>query len=152
MFAELPRLLERTGMGARGSITALYTVLAEDESGGDPIAEEVRGILDGHMILSRRIAAKNQYPAIDVLGSLSRVMTQIVPPDHVAMASTLRSLMAKYDEVEMLLQVGEYKPGNDALADTAVQRIEHIRAFLNQATSDLRPFDDTLAHLASLVQ
>ena len=152
VFAELPRLLERTGMGARGSITALYTVLAEDESGGDPIAEEVRGILDGHMILSRRIAAKNQYPAIDVLGSLSRVMTQIVPPDHVAMASTLRSLMAKYDEVEMLLQVGEYKPGNDALADTAVQRIEHIRAFLNQATSDLRPFDDTLAHLASLVQ
>ncbi|ARN20781.1 type III secretion system ATPase SctN [Piscinibacter gummiphilus] len=152
VFAELPRLLERTGMGARGSITALYTVLAEDESGGDPIAEEVRGILDGHMILSRRIAAKNQYPAIDVLGSLSRVMTQIVPGEHVAMASTLRSLMAKYDEVEMLLQVGEYKPGNDAMADMAVQRIEHIRAFLNQATSDLRPFDDTLAHLASLVQ
>jgi len=152
VFAELPRLLERTGMGARGSITALYTVLAEDESGGDPIAEEVRGILDGHMILSRRIAAKNQYPAIDVLGSLSRVMTQIVPKEHVAMASSLRSLMAKYDEVEMLLQVGEYKPGNDPHADMAVQRIEHIRAFLNQATSDLRPFDDTLAHLASLVQ
>ncbi|MGE5864925.1 MAG: type III secretion system ATPase SctN [Rhizobacter sp.] len=152
VFAELPRLLERTGMGARGSITALYTVLAEDESGGDPIAEEVRGILDGHMILSRRIAAKNQYPAIDVLGSLSRVMTQIVPAEHVAMAATLRRLMAKYDEVEMLLQVGEYKPGNDAQADMAVERIEHIRAFLNQATSDLRPFDDTLAHLASLVQ
>ncbi|SFQ04457.1 type III secretion system ATPase SctN [Variovorax sp. 770b2] len=152
VFAELPRLLERTGMGERGSITALYTVLAEDESGGDPIAEEVRGILDGHMILSRRIAAKNQYPAIDVLGSLSRVMTQVVPGQHVAMASTLRSLMAKYDEVEMLLQVGEYKPGNDAQADMAVERIEGIRAFLNQATSDLRPFDDTLAHLASLVQ
>jgi len=152
VFAELPRLLERTGMGVRGSITALYTVLAEDESGGDPIAEEVRGILDGHMILSRRIAAKGQYPAIDVLGSLSRVMTQIVSPDHVAMASALRALMAKYDEVEMLLQVGEYKPGNDPMADRAVQRIEHIRAFLNQATSDLRPFDDTLAHLASLVQ
>jgi len=151
VFAELPRLLERTGMGARGSITALYTVLAEDESGGDPIAEEVRGILDGHMILSRRIAAKNQYPAIDVLGSLSRVMTQVVPREHVAMASALRSLMAKYDEVEMLLQVGEYKPGNDALADTAVERIEHIRAFLNQATSDLQPFEDTLAHLESLV-
>lgn len=152
VFAELPRLLERTGMGERGSITALYTVLAEDESGGDPIAEEVRGILDGHMILSRRIAAKNQYPAIDVLGSLSRVMTQVVSGQHVAMASTLRSLMAKYDEVEMLLQVGEYKPGNDAQADMAVERIEGIRAFLNQATNDLRPFDDTLAHLASLVQ
>jgi len=151
VFAELPRLLERTGMGAIGSITALYTVLAEDESGGDPIAEEVRGILDGHMILSRRIAAKNQYPAIDVLGSLSRVMSQIVPKEHQKMASALRSMMAKYDEVEMLLQVGEYKPGNDALADMAVERIEHIRDFLNKATSDLKPFEETLAHLESLV-
>jgi ATP synthase in type III secretion protein N len=151
VFAELPRLLERTGMGAKGSITALYTVLAEDESGGDPIAEEVRGILDGHMILSRRIAAKNQYPAIDVLASLSRVMTQVVPKEHVAVASALRSMMAKYDEVEMLLQVGEYKPGNDALADKAVERIEHIRAFLNQATTDLQPFEETRAQLESLV-
>ncbi|AEG94086.1 type III secretion system ATPase SctN [Ramlibacter tataouinensis] len=151
VFAELPRLLERTGMGATGSITALYTVLVEDESGGDPIAEEVRGILDGHMILSRRIAAKNQYPAIDVLGSLSRVMTQVVPKEHAAMASTLRSLMAKYDEVEMLLQVGEYKAGNDPLADAAVERIDHIRAFLSQATTDLQPFEETLAHLGSLV-
>jgi type III secretion protein N (ATPase) len=151
VFAELPRLLERAGMGARGSITALYTVLAEDESGGDPIAEEVRGILDGHMILSRRIAAKNQYPAIDVLGSLSRVMTQIVPKEHVAAAGTLRSLMAKYDEVEMLLQVGEYKAGNDALADRAIQRIEAIRAFLNQPTSTLLPFRDICGQLARLV-
>jgi len=150
VFAELPRLLERSGMGARGSITALYTVLAEDESGGDPIAEEVRGILDGHMILSRRIAAKNQYPAIDVLGSLSRVMTQIVPAEHVAAAGELRSMMAKYDEVEMLLQVGEYKPGNDALADRAIARIDAIRGFLNQATSNLLPFRDIYRQLAVL--
>jgi type III secretion protein N (ATPase) len=152
VFAELPRLLERTGMGAKGSITALYTVLAEDESGGDPIAEEVRGILDGHMILSRRIAAKNQYPAIDVLASLSRVMTQIVPKEHVNAAGALRSLMAKYDEVEMLLQVGEYKAGNDPMADMAVQRIQHIRAFLNQKTSDLLPFDDIVGQVFGLVQ
>jgi type III secretion protein N (ATPase) len=152
VFAELPRLLERTGMGARGSITALYTVLAEDESGGDPIAEEVRGILDGHMILSRRIAAKNQYPAIDVLGSLSRVMTQIVPKEHVAAAGSLRTMMAKYDEVEMLLQVGEYKPGNDAVADMAVNRIQAIRAFLNQKTSDLLPFRDIVGQLGQLVR
>lgn len=151
VFAELPRLLERTGMGATGSITALYTVLTEDEGGGDPIAEEVRGLLDGHMILSRRIAAKNQYPAIDVLGSISRVMGQIVGKEHVAMANLLRSLMAKYDEVEMLLQVGEYKPGNDALADAAVERIEQIRAFLNQPTTDLLPFEETLVQLESLV-
>ena len=105
VFAELPRLLERTGMGATGSITALYTVLAEDESGSDPIAEEVRGILDGHMILSRRIAARNQFPAIDVLASLSRVMSQIVPAEHNAAAGDLRSLMAKYDEIELLVQM-----------------------------------------------
>ena len=151
VFAELPRLLERTGMGAIGSITALYTVLAEDESGGDPIAEEVRGILDGHMILSRRIAAKNQYPAIDVLGSLSRVMSQIVPPEHAAAAGHLRALMAKYDEVEMLLQVGEYRAGNDPVADMAVERIQLIRAFLNQRTSDLLPYDEILAALGEVV-
>jgi ATP synthase in type III secretion protein N len=151
VFAELPRLLERTGMGAIGSITALYTVLAEDESGGDPIAEEVRGILDGHMILSRRIAAKNQYPAIDVLASLSRVMPQVVPEGHMAAAGALRSLMAKYDEVEMLLQVGEFKKGNDEVADRAVDRIEYIRAFLNQKTSDLQQFDTTIAQLNRLV-
>ena len=151
VFAELPRLLERTGMGATGSITALYTVLAEDESGGDPIAEEVRGILDGHMILSRRIAAKNQYPAIDVLGSLSRVMSQIVPPEHAQAAGNMRQLMAKYDEVEMLLQVGEYRAGNDPVADMAVERIQLIRGFLNQRTSDLLPYDDILAALGEVV-
>jgi ATP synthase in type III secretion protein N len=152
IVAELPRLLERTGMGERGSITALYTVLAEDDSGGDPIAEEVRGILDGHMILSRRIAAKNQYPAIDVLASLSRVMPQVVGQEHMAAAGTLRSLMAKYDEVEMLLQVGEFKKGNDPLADAAVDRIEPIRAFLNQKTSDLLDFDDIIGQLNELVE
>lgn len=148
VFAELPRLLERTGMGARGSITALYTVLAEDESGGDPIAEEVRGILDGHMILSRRIAGKNQWPAIDVLASLSRVMTQVVPAEHVQAAGRLRSLMAKYDEVEMLVQMGEYQAGHDALADDAVSRAAEIREFLGQRTQDLLPFDDILARLS----
>lgn len=152
VFAELPRLLERTGMGAVGSITALYTVLAEDESGGDPIAEEVRGILDGHMILSRKIAAKNQYPAIDVLGSLSRVMTQIVPAEHAEAAGHLRNLMAKYDEVEMLLQVGEYQAGNDPVADLAIERVAEIRAFLNQKTSDLMPYEDILGQLAEVVR
>jgi ATP synthase in type III secretion protein N len=151
VFAELPRLLERTGMGKIGSITALYTVLAEDESGGDPIAEEVRGILDGHMILSRRIAAKNQYPAIDVLASLSRVMPQVVPEAHMAAAGALRNLMAKYDEVEMLLQVGEFKSGNDAVADRAIERIEYIRQFLNQKTSDLQEFNSIIAQLNQLV-
>jgi type III secretion protein N (ATPase) len=151
VFAEIPRLLERAGMGARGSITALYTVLAEDESGNDPIAEEVRGILDGHMILSRKIAARNQYPAIDVLGSLSRVMSQIVPKEHQQANGRLRQLMAKYDEMETLIQMGEYQGGNDALADEAVQKLPYIRDFLCQATDDLWPYERTLQALAALV-
>lgn len=152
VFAEIPRLLERAGMGAKGSITAFYTVLAEDESNSDPISEEVRGILDGHMILSRKIAARNQYPAIDVLGSLSRVMTQIVPKEHQDANGKMRKMMAKYDEMETLIQMGEYKPGNDPLADEAVQKIDMIRDFLSQATSDLWPFEQTLEALTSLTQ
>jgi ATP synthase in type III secretion protein N len=150
VFAEIPRLLERAGMGAKGSITALYTVLYEDESGGDPISEEVRGILDGHMILSRKIAARNQYPAIDVLGSLSRVMSQIVPKDHQKANGRMRQLMAKYDEIEPLVQMGEYRPGNDALADEAMQKAPQIREFLCQATSDLWDFDRSVGTLVSV--
>jgi type III secretion protein N (ATPase) len=150
VFAEIPRLLERAGMGAHGSITALYTILYEDESGNDPISEEVRGILDGHMILSRKIAARNQYPAIDVLGSLSRVMSQIVPKQHQAAAGKLRKLMAKYDEIEPLIQMGEYKPGNDPVADEAVQKQDAIRAFLCQETDDLWDFNRSLNTLVQV--
>ena len=152
IFAELPRLLERAGLGVRGSITALYTVLAEDESGGDPIAEEVRGILDGHMILSREIAAQNRYPAIDVLGSLSRVMTQVVPRDHVASAGHIRRLMARHKEVELLLQVGEYQSGSDPLADEAIRKIDVIRAFLAQETDELVDPAVTVDFLHQIVQ
>lgn len=150
IFAELPKLLERAGLSEHGSITALYTVLAEDESGGDPIAEEVRGILDGHMILSREIAARNQYPAIDVLGSLSRVMPQVTSREHMDRAGHVRRLMAKYKEIETLLQVGEYKEGSDPLADEAVAKIEAIRAFLNQRTDEFVSPDDTFEALARL--
>jgi type III secretion protein N (ATPase) len=150
IFAELPRLLERAGMGETGSITALYTVLAEDDSGSDPIAEEVRGILDGHMILSREIAAKNQYPAIDVLGSLSRVMPQVVPDGYVQAAARIRELMAKHREVEMLLQIGEYQPGSNPLADEAIGKADAIRAFLSQRTGDYATPGDTEALLYEL--
>ncbi|MGF6240725.1 type III secretion protein N (ATPase) [Paraburkholderia sp. GAS38] len=150
IFAELPRLLERAGMGATGSITALYTVLAEDDSGSDPIAEEVRGILDGHMILSREIAAKNQYPAIDVLASLSRVMPQVVPEQYVQAAARIRELMAKHREVEMLLQIGEYQPGTNVLADEAIAKLDSIKAFLSQRTADYAAPADTEAQLYAL--
>ncbi|WP_025597670.1 type III secretion system ATPase SctN [Burkholderia sp. WSM2230] len=152
IFAELPRLLERAGMGEHGSITALYTVLAEDESGNDPIAEEVRGIVDGHMILSREIAARNQYPAIDVLASLSRVMPQVMTPDYVRAAARLRELLAKHREVELLLQIGEYQPGGNPLADEAIRKIDAIRAFFNQTTHETAAPQDTEAQLFQLAQ
>ncbi|MCC4620095.1 type III secretion system ATPase SctN [Xanthomonas cassavae CFBP 4642] len=151
VFAELPRLLERAGMGENGSITAFYTVLAEDDTGSDPIAEEVRGILDGHLILSREIAAKNQYPAIDVLGSLSRVMSQIVSAEQRQYAGQLRRLLAKHKEVETLLQVGEYRQGSDAVADEAIARIDAIRDFLSQPTDQLSDYDATLEQLAGVI-
>ncbi|CAG2137409.1 FliI/YscN family ATPase [Cupriavidus plantarum] len=136
IFAELPRLLERAGTSDVGSITALYTVLAEDESGSDPVTEEVRGILDGHLILSREIAARNRYPAIDILNSLSRVMPLVATQDHMAGAGRMRKLLARYAEVETLLQVGEYQSGNDALADEAIARHEELEAFLGQGTQE----------------
>ena len=151
VFAELPRLVERSGMGQTGSITALYTILAEDESGSDPIAEEVRGLLDGHIILSRKIAAKNQYPAIDVLNSLSRVMSMIVDKRHQASAGRLRQLLAKYDDVEMLLQAGEYQPGQDSDADLAIDRIARIQEFLSQTVTTLTPYPRAIAMLQELV-
>ena len=151
VFAELPRLLERAGMGETGSITAFYTVLAEDDTGSDPIAEEVRGILDGHLILSREIAARNQYPAIDVLGSLSRVMSQIVSAEQRQYAGQLRRLLAKHNEVETLLQVGEYRHGSDAVADEAIARIDAIRDFLSQPTDQLSDYDTILEQLAGVI-
>ncbi|MGF6666260.1 type III secretion protein N (ATPase) [Paraburkholderia atlantica] len=153
IFAELPRLLERAGMGAgeqSGSITALYTVLAEDESGTDPVAEEVRGILDGHMILSREIAMKNRYPAIDVLGSLSRVMPRVVPAHTLQAAGRVREMLAKYREVEMLLQIGEYQAGNNPVADEAIAKRAALEAFLTQGTDEFTPLERTRASLAEL--
>ncbi len=147
VFAELPRLFERAGNDDKGSITAFYTVLAEDEDGSDPVAEEVRSILDGHIVLSRELGQAGHYPAIDLLGSASRVFTRLVSPDHQAKALRLRALMAKHKEVQFLLQVGEYKPGGDALADDAIARWPRIEALLRQPPESRSAFDDTLKRL-----
>ncbi|WP_321884871.1 type III secretion system ATPase SctN [Paraburkholderia bannensis] len=145
IFAELPRLLERAGTSATGSITALYTVLAEDESGSDPVTEEVRGILDGHLILSREIAARNRYPAIDILNSLSRVMPLVVDDAHRDGAARMRQLMARYAEVETLLQVGEYQSGSDPLTDQAIAQHEWLESFLSQKTHEATDAGETAA-------
>lgn len=145
VFATLPRLMERVGMGAKGSITALYTVLVEGDDMTEPIADETRSILDGHIILSRKLASANHYPAIDVLASVSRVMNVVTTPEHKKVAGRLRELMAKYQEVELLVKIGEYKRGSDAMADQAIDRIERIREFLKQRTDEHVNFDETLA-------
>jgi len=152
VFAELPRLFERTGNNENGSITAFYTVLAEDESGTDPIAEETRSILDGHIILSRKLGEQGHYPAIDVLASISRVFPNITDHDHQQAVLHLRSLLAKYKEMEFLIQVGEYEAGNDALADEAVAKVDQINQFLKQATNEALDIDQTLARLQELCQ
>ncbi len=150
VFSELPRLFERSGNNELGSITAFYTVLMEDEDGSDPIAEEVRSILDGHIVLSRKLAASYHYPAIDVLASTSRVMGRVVDEEHVRAAGQLRKYIAKHQEIELLLQLGEYKPGSDADADFAVARIDAIRELLRQPPSYLSPFGEAVEGLRSL--
>ncbi|WJF89340.1 FliI/YscN family ATPase [Paraburkholderia bonniea] len=148
-FAELPRLLERAGMGSQGSITAFYTVLAEGEEADDPVSEEVRGLLDGHLVLSRTLAARNRYPALDVLRSLSRVMPQVASPLHCAGAARMRVLLAKYQEIALLLQIGEYEAGRDALADEAIARHGGIETWLNQRTDEISDIATTRASVTA---
>jgi len=150
IFSMLPQLLERAGPGRVGSITAVYAVLTEGDADNDPIAEEVRSIVDGHIVLSRKLAAAGQYPAIDVLGSVSRVMPRIVSRDHLAAAGNLRALLAKYDELELLVQIGEYKAGNDRFADRAIGARPGLLAFLAQPPELAVPFDTSVAALRRL--
>jgi ATP synthase in type III secretion protein N len=152
VFAELPRLFERAGNDARGSITAFYTVLAEDEDGADPVAEEVRSILDGHIVLSRALAAAGHWPAIDVLASASRVFGRVTAPKHRDAAMRLRALLAKHTEIKFLLQVGEYKAGSDLLADQAIERMPLIDALLRQPPGQSTPHDETVQLLKEIVQ
>jgi type III secretion protein N (ATPase) len=151
VFALLPRLLERTGNDARGSITALYTVLVAGGDMEEPIADEVRGILDGHVVLSRDIAVRNHWPAVDVLPSLSRLMTAVADPQHQAAAARLRELLAAYERQRDLILLGAYQRGADPLTDEAIARLDAIRAFLRQRTDEAAPFAETRARLIRLV-
>lgn len=136
VFALLPKLLERSGTSDKGSITAFYTVLVEGDDMNDPIADAVRGILDGHIVLSRRMAAKNHFPAIDVQNSVSRVMPNLVDEDHRDHAGKMREFMALYDENEDLINIGAYKAGNNELLDRAVDLQDTIREYLKQKTTE----------------
>jgi type III secretion protein N (ATPase) len=144
VFAELPRLFERTGNDAVGSITGIYTVLIEDEEGDDPIGEEVRSILDGHVVLSRKLGAAGHYPAIDVLGSLSRLFPRLADPAHRDAATRVRALLAKHAEIEFLVQVGEYRAGADPLADRAIAAKPEIDTLLRQDAGRAEDFQTSL--------
>jgi type III secretion protein N (ATPase) len=151
-FAILPRLLERAGNGERGSITAIYTVLIEGGDMEEPIADEVRGILDGHIVMDRGIAARGRYPAIDVAASLSRVMESVVSREHAQAARRLRALVGAFEAKRDLLAIGAYKKGGDAELDDAVARMPAIEAFLRQDPKLPSPFDEAVVGLAKLVR
>ena len=151
VFSELPKLMERAGNSAKGSITALYTVLVEGDDMTEPIADETRSILDGHIILSRKLAQVNHYPAIDVLASISRCQSAIVPKDHKEAAAKLREILAKYQEVELLLKIGEYQKGADRATDEAIAKIDKVNAFLCQGLAERPAYDETIRRLKEAV-
>jgi type III secretion protein N (ATPase) len=151
VFSELPKLMERAGNSSKGSITALYTVLVEGDDMTEPIADETRSILDGHIILSRKLAQKNHYPAIDVLQSVSRCQNAIIGAEHKANAAKLRSLLAKYAEVELLLKIGEYRKGSDRDTDEAIEKNDAVNAFLRQSLVECPTYADTLEMLRRVV-
>ncbi|MEM5342742.1 FliI/YscN family ATPase [Paraburkholderia azotifigens] len=152
VFAELPKLIETAGLTQQGAVTAFFTVLAEDEEMSDPIAEESRSLLDGHIALSGRLGAAGHYPAIDVLKSKSRVMTRVTTSTHREEANRVRGWMSRYQEIELLLQIGEYRRGNDAASDVAIDRHPMVERFLRQRHDEYCSWQQTLASLRTLAR
>lgn len=147
VFATLPKLLERAGTSSNGSITGIYTVLVDGDDLNEPISDAVRGILDGHIVLSRDLANKNHYPAIDVLTSISRLMNDIVSKEHKQLAAKIKNILAVYKEAEDLINIGAYVRGNNPKIDEAIDYIDKIRSFLQQDIDEKIDFKETLAKL-----
>ncbi|MGC6366952.1 MAG: flagellar protein export ATPase FliI [Candidatus Marinamargulisbacteria bacterium] len=150
VFAMLPRLMERAGTSDKGSITAIYTVLVDGGDFDEPIADAARGILDGHILLSRDLAAKNHYPCIDVGHSVSRLFSVICSEEHKNAASRLREVLAKYEEAEDLINIGAYVKGSNPKVDEAVEKIDEVNAFLRQRTDENVPFEETVRMISSI--
>lgn len=150
VFATLPKLLERSGNSDIGSITAFYTILVAGDDINEPISDEVRSILDGHIVLSSELARQYHFPAIDVLGSISRILPHIVDQNHLKLIGTLREVLANYKKNELLIRIGEYKPGSDRNADFAIKYINKVNQFLRQKIDEKSTFEETLARLNSL--
>lgn len=151
VFALLPRLMERAGTSAKGAITALYTVLVEGDDTNEPIADASRSILDGHVVLSRKLTSRGHYPPIDILQSLSRTMPMVVSPSHMSAARELRELMAAYNDIEDLVSIGAYKPGSRPISDRALERHDDILSFLRQDKTDGTSFHDSTERLKTSI-
>jgi flagellum-specific ATP synthase len=151
VFAALPKLLERSGNSDKGSITGLYTVLVDGDDLNEPITDAVRGILDGHIVLSRKIANRNHYPAIDILASVSRVMPNIVGEEHKASANQFKNLLAVYKEAEDLINIGAYVKGSNKEIDYAIAMIDKLNDYLKQNTHDKFDYNDAQQMLAELM-
>lgn len=151
VYALLPQLLERSGNAQQGSITAFYTVLVEGDDHNEPIADTVRGILDGHIVLSRELAAKNHYPAIDVSQSISRLAMELSSPEHQDMAGEIRDLLATYENAEDLITIGAYVKGNSKHIDRAIETHEDLMDFLKQKIETPVPFENTLAQMKQIL-
>lgn len=150
VFATLPKLLERSGNSDKGSITGFYTILVAGDDMNEPVADEVRSILDGHIVLSSELAHKNHFPAIDVLSSISRIITHITDKSHQDLIGKLREVLANYRKNELLIRIGEYKPGSDKDADFAIKYIDRVNNFLKQRIDEKSTFEQTLTQLKAL--
>lgn len=151
IYASLPKLLERCGNFKTGSITGIFTVLVEGDDSNEPVSDTVRGIIDGHIMLSRKIAMKNHYPAIDVTASISRLMSEIASPEQKANASKIRKIMSLYQENADLISIGAYKSGTNPELDEAIKRMQAINEFLQQPVNQKVDFNDTVAIMNEIV-
>lgn len=150
VYSEMPKLLERAGKSEKGSITGLYTVLVDGDDFNEPITDTARGILDGHIMLSRKLGHKNHYPAIDILQSISRVMSSIVTQEHKKAASQLKTVLATYNEAEDLINIGAYKKGSNKSIDYAIEKIDVVNDFLRQDVYDKYSFQEIVTLLEQL--
>ena len=150
VYAQMPKLLERAGNSDRGSITGLYTVLVDGDDFNEPITDTARGILDGHIVLSRQMAQKNHYPAIDILQSISRVMSSIITKEHKVAAGKMKQVLATYQEAEDLINIGAYKAGSNPDIDFAINKIRAVNAFLQQQTDEKYTFEESLQQMLDI--
>lgn len=150
VYSEMPKLLERAGRNETGSITGLYTVLVDGDDFNEPITDTARSILDGHIMLNRKLAHKNHYPAIDVLQSISRCMSQIAEPEHKQAAGRLKNILATYNDAEDLINIGAYKKGSNPGIDYAIEKIQAVNEFLMQETDEKIPFEEEIQRLIQI--